>query len=105
MAPLPQRDEAGFGLLRSVFLLAELVVGAAALILGAAFILTLMGANPDAQFAAWIYEQADKLMKPFENILPPFEVSEDMEINMSLLFAMAVYAIGASVLEGASRRA
>lgn len=98
------RDSSSFSFVRLVLLLVELVLGAMVLILGAAFFMSLLGANPDAEFASWIYSRTDSIMQPFNGIFPDVEISSGTHVNLSLLFAMAVYAVIGSALEGVVRR-
>lgn len=84
--------------------LLELWMVAIVLILGIAFIMGLLGANPDAAFAEWIYSRTDDIMAPFAGIFDPIELTGETEIQTSLLFAMAIYAAIAAILRGISQR-
>jgi uncharacterized protein YggT (Ycf19 family) len=69
------------------------VVLAKAALLATAFLLRLAGANPDASFASWVYRSADRSMDPFRGIFPTRELSGTSVLDMSLLFAAAVYLV------------
>jgi len=75
-----------------------------AAILGIAFILGLLGANPEAPFATWIYARSASIMKPFEGIFDPIVLSGDTAIRTSLLFAILIYAALAAIVASVSRR-
>jgi hypothetical protein len=104
MASIDAQDSNGFGILRLVLLIIELFLGAMAFILGTAFILSMLGANPAAPFASWIYSRTDTIMRPFEGLFPAISITNDTQINLSLLFAMVVYIAIASALEAVARR-
>ena len=69
------------------------VVLTKAALLATAFVLRLAGANPDAEFASWIYRSADRSMDPFRGIFPTRELTGASVLDMSLLFAAAVYLV------------
>jgi uncharacterized protein YggT (Ycf19 family) len=69
------------------------VVLAKAALLATAFLLRLAGANPDASFARWVYRSADRSMDPFRGMFPTRELSDASVLDMSLLFAAAVYLV------------
>jgi hypothetical protein len=100
----PRNTGSSFGLVRLLLLVVELFLGAMVLILGAAFVMSLLGANPEAGFASWIYSRTDAIMQPFNGIFSPITITDSAQVNTSLLFAMAVYAVLAAVIEGISRR-
>ena len=98
------RDRDGFNVLRVVIALLQLFVTAIVLILAAAFVLGLLGANPEAGFASWIYGTTEDLMTPFNGIFDPIEVTDDTQIRTSLLFAIVVYAAVGAALGAAFNR-
>jgi uncharacterized protein YggT (Ycf19 family) len=105
VASYADRRDPGIGsLLRLILLIVELALVAVVLILGAAFLMSFFGANPEASFASWIYSRTDAIMTPFNGIFDPISVSTGTEINLSLLFAMLVYGVGAAVLASFARR-
>lgn len=89
---------------RMVFLVIEMFLVAIDLILAAAFLLSFFGANPDAGFAKWVYARTDAIMAPFDGLFSPLSVSDSMNINVSLLFAIFVYGVIAWVIDKFARR-
>jgi len=71
-----------------------------AVIVGIAFVLQLLGANPEADFAEWIYRAAANITEPFRGIFPSTEVTDRSTFNASLLFALIVYLVVAVILHG-----
>jgi hypothetical protein len=71
-----------------------------AVIVGIAFVLQLLGANPEADFADWIYRAAANITEPFRGIFPTTQVSDRSTFNASLLFALIVYLVVAVILHG-----
>lgn len=69
------------------------VVVTKAALLATAFFLRLAGANPEAGFASWVYRSADRSMDPFRGLFPSRELTEASVLDMSLLFAAAVYLV------------
>jgi hypothetical protein len=69
------------------FVLVNLVI----LTLG--FFLRLFGASTDAEFTRWVYRSVDRIMEPFRGMFPSKVVGDRSIIDVSLLFAMIVYAI------------
>jgi uncharacterized protein YggT (Ycf19 family) len=69
------------------------VVLAKAALLATAFFFRLAGANPDASFSNWVYRSADRSMDPFRGIFPTRELSDASVLDLSLLFAAAVYLV------------
>jgi amino acid transporter len=66
---------------------------AAIVIATIAFFLQLFGANPSAGFAQWIYRSAARVTAPFRGIFPSHAVTNDAYLDVSLLFAIIMYAI------------
>lgn len=85
---------------RLIVLVVYLVVVAYAVILGIAFTLRLLGANPDADFADWIYAAAARIMEPFRGLFPTTEITSRSVFDASLLFALLVYLFLGMVLHG-----
>jgi uncharacterized protein YggT (Ycf19 family) len=56
-----------------------------------AFLLLLLGANPDAGFVEWVYRSVQRAMAPFRGIFEPVELGDDSRLDISILFAMIVY--------------
>lgn len=93
-----------FGLVRLIIGFLQLWVLAIVLILAAAFIMGLLGANPDVPFAAWVFERSNDLMQPFVGIFDDVVLTGSTSINLSLLAAAFVYAVIGGVLNAISRR-
>ena len=85
---------------RLVTLLVYLVFLAYAVIVGIAFVLQLLGANPTSDFADWIYRAAANITEPFRGIFPTTQISDRSQFNASWLFALIVYLVIAVVLHG-----
>ena len=66
-----------------------------------AFFLQLFGANPNAGFAEWIYRSAARVTAPFRGIFPSHAVTNDAYLDVSLLFAIIMYAIFALLVSEA----
>jgi hypothetical protein len=79
-------------------LVVYLVLIAYSVIVGIAFVLQLLGANPTASFADWVYRAANNITEPFRGIFPTTQVSDRSEFNASWLFALIVYLILAVAL-------
>jgi len=58
-----------------------------------AFFLKLFGANPNAGFAQWIYRSAARVTAPFRGLFPSQPITDDAFLDVSLLFAILMYAI------------
>src|SRR4029453_9324225 len=58
-----------------------------------AFILQLLGANPQASFVEWVYRSVARTMAPFRVIFEPVPLSDDSVIDTSLLFAAIIYSL------------
>ena len=67
------------------------------IILTLAFFLLLLNADPDVGFVAWVYRSADRAMEPFRGIFPTETAGNGSVIDFSILFAMIVYGILASL--------
>jgi hypothetical protein len=57
-----------------------------------AFFLQLFGANPNSGFAQWVYRSASRVTAPFRGIFPS-HVSGNSVLDVSLLFAIIMYAL------------
>ena len=76
---------------RGIVWLVYAFVVTAIIIATLAFFLQLFGANPNADFAAWVYRSAARLTAPFRGIFPTHAVSGDSYLDVSLLFAIIMY--------------
>lgn len=74
-----------------------------AVILSLAFLLRLLGANPDAGFTEWVYRSASRSMNPFRGIFPDRQVGDASVLDTSLLFAAIVYIVVAMLIDGVLR--
>lgn len=79
------------------------VVLAKTALLATAFFLRLAGADPDAGFADWVYRSADRSMDPFRGIFPSRELTSTSVLDLSLLFAAAVYLVLGLLVDAALR--
>ena len=70
---------------------AFVIVALIVLLLG--FFLQLFGANPDAPFAEWLYRGLRRVMAPFRGLFEPVALDGRSVLDISILFAMLVYAI------------
>jgi len=66
-----------------------------------AFFLQLFGANPNAGFAEWVYRSAARVTAPFRGLFPSHAVTNDAYLDVSLLFAIIMYAIFALLVSEA----
>ncbi len=85
---------------RFFVLVIYVVLLAYAVIVGIAFVLKLLGANPDADFADWIYDAAGSIIEPFRGIFPTRQLTDRSTFDASLLFALIVYLVLAVLLHG-----
>ena len=76
---------------------AFVVVAMVLLLLG--FFLLLFGANPDAPFAEWVYRSVTRVMAPFRGLFEAVPLDGRSVVDVSILFAMIVYALAALVLQ------
>lgn len=85
------------------------VVIVAEFVLALGIVLQALGANPEAGFAEWSYENQDRLMGPFEGMFDDTEIGDsDGVVDWSGLFAAGAYSllfIPLGMLLGAVRRA
>jgi uncharacterized protein YggT (Ycf19 family) len=75
---------------------AFVIVALVLLVLG--FFLKLLGANPDAPFAEWLYRSLRRVMAPFRGLFEPVPLDGRSVLDVSILFAMIVYGIVALAL-------
>ena len=57
-----------------------------------AFVLQLFGADPNNDFAQWIYRSASRVTAPFRGIFPT-HTNGNSVVDVSLLFAILMYAL------------
>jgi hypothetical protein len=63
-----------------------------------AFILQLLGANPEAEFVDWVYRSVTRTMAPFRGMFEPLALSDQSVLDTSLLFAMVIYGLVALLI-------
>ncbi|PKH42693.1 hypothetical protein SAMN05192575_103203 [Nocardioides alpinus] len=73
------------------------------IVLGLGFILLLFGANPEPAFVQWAYRSLDRAMEQFRGIFTSIELGQTGNdvaavLDVSILFAMVVYAIIAWII-------
>jgi uncharacterized protein YggT (Ycf19 family) len=73
------------------FVYAVVIINLVILLLG--FFLLLFGANPDAQFAEWVYRGLDRVMEPFRGLFKSVPITGNSVLDTSVLFAMIIYSI------------
>jgi uncharacterized protein YggT (Ycf19 family) len=83
---------------RGIVWLVYAFVIAAIVIATLAFFLQLFGANPTADFAAWVYRSAARVTAPFRGIFPSHAITDDAYLDVSLLFAIIMYGIFALLI-------
>lgn len=79
-----------------VFIYVVVIVNLVLLTLG--FVLELFGASTDAEFTRWVYRNVERVMDPFRGMFPSHAVTDQSVLDVSLLFAMIVYAIAGIAL-------
>lgn len=79
-----------------VFIYVVVIVNLVLLTMG--FVLRLFGASTDAAFTRWVYRNVDRVMEPFRGMFPSHAVSDTSVLDVSLLFAMILYAIAGIAL-------
>src|SRR4030042_3331287 len=78
--------------LRNLSFLTNLIVASIEALLGLRVILKFFGANPNSQFANWLYETTYPLLYPFKNIFPNPEIKGAFIIEFTTLFALLLFA-------------
>lgn len=73
--------------------LIDLILGIIEIIIGARFILRLLGANPSSPFVQWIYANSQGLIHPFEGAFPTPTFTGGFVIEFSSLLALIVYGV------------
>jgi uncharacterized protein YggT (Ycf19 family) len=67
------------------------------------FFLLLFGADPTAGFVEWVYRSTQRAMAPFRGIFESITLSGDSVLDVSILFAIIVYAFVAIGLHALMR--
>lgn len=73
--------------------LVNIIVGLVELILLLRFLLRLLGANPAAPFASWLYATSAPLLEPFRGLFPSPVIERGLVLEFSTLFAILIYAL------------
>ena len=73
--------------------LVDVVLGIVMLLLGARFILALLGARETGTFMASLHRMTDQLIAPFAGVFPTTILAGQFAIEWTVLFAMLVYGI------------
>ena len=68
------------------------------IILTLGFFLLLFGANPQADFAEWVYRSLNRVMAPFRGMFEAIPLDGRSVLDTSVLFAMIIYGIVAMLL-------
>ena len=68
------------------------VIGIIQFMLALRLVLVLLGANPAAEFVAWVYSVTGRLAAPFLGAFPALNLG-GFVIELSIIFAMIGYAI------------
>ena len=89
----------GARLARALTYLVHAFVLVAIVVLLFGFFLLLFGANPDAAFAEWVYRSVTRVMAPFRGLFEAVPLDGRSVVDVSVLFAMIVYALAALVLQ------
>lgn len=63
------------------------------------FILILFSANLSGTFARWIFANSSSLVAPFDKLFPTIKVA-GLNVDLTLLFALVVYAIIGQLIIG-----
>ncbi len=85
-------------LARGLIYLIYAFVIVALVVLALGFSLLLLGANPDAAFAEWVYRALDRVMAPFRGLFESVVINGQSVLDASVLFAMIIYGIVALAL-------
>lgn len=83
---------------RWVVLFVYAVVTVNLVLLSLGFTLRLFGASTDASFTRWVYRNVDRIMEPFRGMFPTQPITDRSVLDVSLLFAMIVYAVAGIAL-------
>lgn len=93
MAYIARRHEGSgifsFGLILSYLI--KVVFAIVEFLIGLRVLLLLFGANPANGFVAWVYDNSQPLVAPFQGIFPTVSQGRFI-VDFSALFAMVVYA-------------
>lgn len=88
-----QRRSTTVHIARAISYLAYAFVIISLIILVFGFTLKLLAASPEAEFTQWVYRHLDTVMQPFRGIFPQAAGESGSVLDVSILFAMLVYAL------------
>ena len=83
-------------------LIKDLVSVAFAIIMGllvVRFVLKLLGANPAAGLASWVYTNTEPLLAPFAYMFPIPTIDGTFVLEFTTLFALFAYAVLAYIVQ------
>lgn len=63
------------------------------LLLGLRLLFKFIAISANFSFISWVYKSSDILLLPFENIFFSFRLGAKMEVELSTMLAMFVYAL------------
>jgi len=81
-----------------ITILVSFFFGVIEILLAFRIILSLLGANINAEFSSWIYGNTDSLVAPFEGIFPSPDLANTFVLDSAAIFALIVYAVVAFLL-------
>lgn len=61
-------------------------------------VLSLLGANTNAEFSQWIFNNTDPLVAPFTGLFPSPSLASTFVLDTAAIFALIVYAVVAFLL-------
>ncbi len=87
-------------ILKAIVWIVYALASAAAIVIGFFFFLLMFDANKEAPFVAFIYEWGAWFIQPFAGMIDPTELESGGFISWSAVFAIAAYAIAATIIGG-----
>jgi uncharacterized protein YggT (Ycf19 family) len=87
------RAGAAYRISRALILFVYGFAIACIVILAIAFFLQLFDANDEASFVDWVYRASGRIMQPFRGIFPSVTGEQGSVFDVSMLFAMFMYAL------------
>jgi NAD-dependent oxidoreductase involved in siderophore biosynthesis len=86
--PFQARRQTAYKLVQGIYLL----FGSIDALITIRVLLRVLGANPSASFAQWIYGMTDRLAAPFAGLFSPVRVASSV-LEPNALVALAIYAL------------
>lgn len=81
-----------------ITVLVSFFFGVIEVLLAFRIVLRLLGANINASFTTWVFDNTDSLVAPFEGIFPSPSLASTFTIDTAAIFALIVYAVVAFLL-------